>query len=100
MCIDGSAYGSLDCAAPSTAWLVPIVPNEAATPALVWKTQTIALKGESFNLTLEIGTLVPDKGLCPAVTMNDKHYAVLKRGLLYPDCVLNCLALFTFPFAF
>ena len=84
--IDGSSYGTLDCYAPSCAWMVPIVPDDSTHFSLEWKADNKDFIWEGVKLSMSINCLVPESkhgGICPLETINGKKFAVLSRGLLY-----------------
>lgn len=68
------------------AWMIPCAAEEADKPPLVYKVQTVKTDiKDDFGefLQVRLSTLVPSEHhLCHVRTIDDKYFAVLKRGLL------------------
>lgn len=86
--VDGSSYGSVAVSAPCTAWMVPLVPDDATQPCLHYATRRTHVTWKSQELVVDIGVLSSkapgsdDGSIAIVKTIGQKHYAILKRGLL------------------
>ena len=72
--------------------MVPPVLDDKEWAGLTYETRfsTIDFHGEKVKVTY--GVLIPnDNSFCYVKQINDKNYAVLKRGLLCLDCNNNNL---------
>ena len=92
--MDGSTVNTIFGTVPASAWMVPLVPNVDAKPALEYRETEEVWEVCGVKVHVSVATLVPcdqTGGIATVTKLADgEHYAVLKRGLLS----LNCIDLF------
>lgn len=98
--VDGSAFSTLECAAPAAAWMVPLIAEEKRGAPLKWQTKDIKFQRRGHELTLGVGTLRCPMDADGFVTMarvcevDGKKYAILERSIvtlawfIYQHCFL------------
>ena len=81
-----AGYNSLETMCPCHAWMVPLAEDESAQTSLAWSTEEHPVAFQDKILCVTVGVLK----VCPEThgdshvrTINDKKFAVLKRGLMY-----------------